>query len=75
MSCKEKFTKKYRSRPGPPFGAQDCKYLLKYGNDGKLYDSTPNKNKVFAWKKSKAKKTVKKTNKKTRSRVKKCTCK
>ena len=49
--CKKSSQKKYRSRPGPPYPAQDCKNKTKSGNDGEVYRSSPNKNGIFTWKK------------------------
>jgi hypothetical protein len=49
--CKKSSIKKYRSRPGPPYPAQNCQYSIRAGNDGNIYRSIPNKNGVFSWKK------------------------
>jgi len=49
--CKKSYLKKYISRPGPPYPAQNCKYSIRSGNDGNIYRSIPNKNGVFSWKK------------------------
>ena len=49
--CKKSSIKKYISRPGPPYPAQDCKNKTKSGNDGNKYRSSPNKNGIFRWKK------------------------
>ena len=48
-NCNKSFTKKYISRPGPPYPAQDCKYHVKYGNNSILYQSRPDKNLRFRW--------------------------
>lgn len=50
--CKRSFTKKYRTRPGPPFPANKpgCKNTIKLGNNGKRYVSAKKSNGVFAWK-------------------------
>lgn len=49
-ACKQSSLKKYRSRPGPPYPAQDCANEMKRGNDGQTYLSMPDKNGVFRWK-------------------------
>jgi len=49
--CEKSYLKKYISRPGPPYPAQDCKNKTKSGNDGEVYRSSPNKNGIFTWKK------------------------
>ena len=49
--CEKSNLKKYRSRPGPPYPAQNCKNKSKKGNDGEVYRSSPNKNGIFTWKK------------------------
>lgn len=50
MSCVEIKTKKYQTRKGPPYHANDCKGTSKKGNDGKEYVSTfiP-KQKTYRW--------------------------
>jgi hypothetical protein len=48
--CVEQFTKKYTSRPAPPYPANECCYSVKTGNDGRRYISTPNKNGICTWK-------------------------
>jgi hypothetical protein len=50
-TCVSRVTKKYKNRPGPPYPAKDCKGKRKRGNNGDLYKSVPDKNKVFRWKK------------------------
>ena len=50
MSCTKQSTKKYTSRPGPPFPAQNCRGRSIRGNDGKIYVSSPAKNGVYRWK-------------------------
>ena len=49
--CEKSYLKKYITRPGPPYPAQNCKYSIRTGNDGNIYRSIPNKNGVFSWKK------------------------
>jgi hypothetical protein len=41
--------KKYRERPSPPYAARDCRGQVLEGNDGRLYESRPNVNGVYAW--------------------------
>jgi len=43
--------KKYRTRKSPPYPANDYCNKKKKGNDGFMYISKPNKNKVCSWKK------------------------
>ena len=52
--CARSTLAKYTSRPGPPYPANDpdCHGRYRRGNDGLWYKSVPNKNGVFAWKKS-----------------------
>lgn len=47
--CKEVKTKKYRSRPGPPYHASDCKGQTKKGNDGKSYVSKADAKGIYKW--------------------------
>ena len=47
--CTEVKTKKYRSRPGPPYHASDCKGQTKKGNDGKPYVSKADARGVYKW--------------------------
>ena len=49
--CEKSNLKKYITRPGPQYPAQNCKYSIRTGNDGNMYRSIPNKNGVFSWKK------------------------
>ena len=49
--CEKSYLKKYITRPGPSYPAQNCKYSIRTGNDGNIYRSIPNKNGVFSWKK------------------------
>ena len=49
-SVTKKVNKKYLTRDSPPYPAnQFCGKTMK-GNDGKLYESMPNKNGVCSWK-------------------------
>lgn len=50
MPCVEVKTRKYQTRKGPPYHANDCKGVSKKGNDGKEYVSTfiP-KQKSYRW--------------------------
>ena len=52
MPCLPMSTKKYTSRPGPPYPAQECKGKYKIGNDNYSYRSEPNVNGVYRWVKS-----------------------
>jgi hypothetical protein len=79
--CVKDNTKKYKSRPSPPFPANKCKGKTKKGNNGKMFKSKPDANGVHKWvavvpasktttKKTKAKKTTTKktTTKKTKTK-------
>jgi hypothetical protein len=46
-----KTLKKYKIRKSPPYPANDNCNKTEIGNDGNMYISTPNKNKVCSWKK------------------------
>jgi hypothetical protein len=48
--CIRQTTKKYVTRKSPPFPANECKNSVKIGNDGQMYRSTPDKNRVYRWK-------------------------
>ena len=50
-SGKKLTLKKYRTRKSPPYPANDYCNKRKKGNDGLMYISKPNKNKVCSWKK------------------------
>ena len=50
-SGKKLTLKKYRNRKSPPYPANDYCNKKKKGNDGFMYISKPNKNKVCSWKK------------------------
>ena len=52
-SCIRRTTKKYTSRPSPPYPANTCKNLIRKGNDGLFYQSLPVANGQFRWKKIK----------------------
>jgi hypothetical protein len=49
--CKRSDHKKYFSRPGPPFPANQCCDKIKSGNDGIMYKSIRNSKGVCSWKK------------------------
>lgn len=50
MSCKKIIDDpKYKSRPGPPYHANDCKHKVMSGNNGKQFVSRPDKNGSFKW--------------------------
>jgi hypothetical protein len=49
--CKLMTSKKYTSRPSPPFPANKCKGAIKSGNDGKIYKSTINSAGIHTWRK------------------------
>jgi hypothetical protein len=51
--CIKQSSKKYMSRPSPPYPAQECKEQEKMGNDGQLYKSVMKANGIYAWKKMK----------------------
>ena len=40
---------KYSYRNSPPYPANKCKTMKKRGNDGKYYNSKPDKNGVYKW--------------------------
>ncbi len=50
MSCKQSTSKKYTTRPSPPFPANSCPNMTKMGNDGQMYKSIANRNNVYQWK-------------------------
>lgn len=50
MHCSKSLKKKYTSRPAPPYPAQNCKNIVKTGNNGKKYKSVSNKNGIYKWK-------------------------
>jgi hypothetical protein len=47
--CRKQTLKKYKSRPSPPFSAQDCPGQTKTGNDGKKYVSVATAGGVYRW--------------------------
>ena len=51
--CHIKTTKKYTSRPGPPYAANEpcCQNKQKVGNDSNIYVSTRSRNGIWRWKK------------------------
>lgn len=49
MSCVEVKNKKYQTRKGPPYHANECKGKTKKGNDGRTYVSSPDKNGIYKW--------------------------
>lgn len=48
--CKRQTTKKYTTRPSPPYPAQECKRRKMRGNDGNMWTSQPAVNGVYRWK-------------------------
>ncbi len=66
--CVKQTSKKYTSRPSPPFPANECAGTEKPGNDERMYKSVPNKNGVHSWKLITASKNSKKTSKKATSK-------
>jgi len=65
MACTRSTRKKYASRPGPAYPANNagCRGQKMYGNDGQLYESKPNSRGIYTWKKSKKSKKSKNTRK------------
>ena len=49
MDSGKQVTKKFSTRPSPPYHANSYKNRKKKGNDGNWYMSVPNKNKVYRW--------------------------
>jgi hypothetical protein len=49
--CVMQETKKYITRKSPSYSANACKGQIMVGNDSMLYESVPDKNKVYRWKK------------------------
>jgi len=49
MPCTIVTTKKYQTRKGPPYHANDCKQMIKKGNDNKKYRSIPDKKGTYKW--------------------------
>jgi len=48
--CRPQYTKKYLSRPSPNYPANECKGRRMKGNDGRIYQSVPDKNGIYRWK-------------------------
>lgn len=49
--CAMQTTKKYLSRPSPPYPANKCCGKTMIGNDGSKYIAAPNASGICAWKK------------------------
>lgn len=49
QKCIKSTLKKYTNRPSPPYPAKMCTYLIKKGNDGKMWISMINKKGVYRW--------------------------
>ena len=49
MPCTRITLKRYRSRPSPPYHANDCPGQTKKGNDGKLYKSIADGSGIYTW--------------------------
>lgn len=48
--CVYQTGKKYQSRPSPPYPANSCRGMTKFGNDPtRLYTSAPNSKGVYRW--------------------------
>jgi hypothetical protein len=65
MPCTRQTAKKYKTRPGPPFHAGDCKGQQKPGNDEKPYTSVATAKGVYRWVPSTSRATRKKAGMKT----------
>ncbi len=50
--CVEVFTKKYQTRPSPPFAANTCPDAKRKGNDGNEWVSKSNVHGVYTWRKA-----------------------
>lgn len=48
-NCKKQTTKKYTTRPSPPYPANQCKGKKKVGNDGKKWVSKANVTGIYTW--------------------------
>ncbi len=55
--CVKETSAKYKSRPSPPYHANDCKGETKPGNDGQTYISKADKHGVYHWVKTPQSKT------------------
>ena len=53
--CKRETSKKYKSRPAPPYKAEACANRIADGNDNKLYISVADAKGVYKWRKIGAK--------------------
>lgn len=77
--CVKDDTKKYKTRPSPPFPANKCKGKTKKGNNGKMFKSKPDVNGVHKWvavvSASSTKATKTKAKKATKTKAKKTTTK
>ena len=47
--CEQHFTKRYTSRPSPPYPAQNCKGMRKLGNDNHPWNSERSRNGTYRW--------------------------
>ena len=50
--CSKSTLKKYNSRPGPPYPAQQCRNQTKKGNDGMEYKSVADSRGIYKWMKT-----------------------
>ena len=48
--CVKQTTKKYTTRPSPPFPANQCPGKKKKGNDGNFWKSTQTVTGIYTWK-------------------------
>ena len=53
--CIQQTLKKYATRPGPPYEANNpaCRGKTMRGNDGNAYESKPNVNSIYSWRRIK----------------------
>ena len=51
-SCSPQYTKKYMSRGSPPYPANKCCGQTRVGNDGEIYHSSMNINRICSWKRA-----------------------
>jgi hypothetical protein len=49
MSCKILTEQKYKTRPSPPYHADNCRDKIMKGNNGKQFISRPDKNGSYKW--------------------------
>jgi hypothetical protein len=47
--CVKQTTKKYKTRPSPPYPANKCRNTTKKGNYGNFYKSVSDKKGVYKW--------------------------